>query len=113
MLTIEQVQAEAFATATEKGWHKRPLCTEAGIDHDRVLAKLALVHSELTEAQDCLDDRDLVMSIGENDKPEGSVSEICAALSRRQVLTPSCFSFAVSISAAGRSHKSTIGPLPS
>jgi hypothetical protein len=79
MLTIEEVQAEAFATATGKGWHERPLVLLANpltIEHDRVLAKLALVHSELTEAQDCLDDRDLVMRVGENEKLEGFVVEI-------------------------------------
>ncbi len=75
MLTIEQVQAEAFATATEKGWHKRALYCETGIDHDRVLAKLALVHTELTEAQDCLDDHDLVLRFDANGKPESFAAE--------------------------------------
>lgn len=89
MLAIENVQREAYATACEKGWHERPICVphngdavfDVVIDHDRVLAKLALVHTELVEAQDCLDERDFVMRI-ENDKPEGFVVEIADAVVR-------------------------------
>lgn len=87
MLTIEQVQRDAYTTACEKGWHVRPLVLAANpltIDHDRVLAKLQLVHTELTEAQDCLDaqPRDLVMRIGDNDKPESFVVEMADAIVR-------------------------------
>jgi hypothetical protein len=78
-LTIEQVQTDAYATACAKGWHVRPLVLLVNpltIDHDRVLAKLALVHTELTEAQDCLDDRELIMTIGDAGTLEGFVVEI-------------------------------------
>lgn len=87
MLIIEQIQREAYANAVEKGWHKYPLCeieaadTVGGkaeyhvIHHDRVLAELALVHTELTEAQDCLDYHDLVLRFDDNGKPEGFAAE--------------------------------------
>lgn len=76
MLTIRQIQEQAYATACEKGWHDRPLQSatpeplSARVDHDRVLAKHALMHTELTEAQDCIDADDLPMYV-EDGKPEG------------------------------------------
>lgn len=77
MLTIAEIQTEAFATATEKGWHERPLreLLSNVIIHDRVLAKHALMHTELTEAQDCIDADDLAMHV-EDSKPEGFAVEM-------------------------------------
>lgn len=87
MLTIQQIQEQAYATACEKGWHARPLrevryVTRRGdldadvfIDHDRVLAKHALMHTELAEACDCIEADDLPMYI-EDGKPEGFAVEM-------------------------------------
>jgi NTP pyrophosphatase (non-canonical NTP hydrolase) len=50
-MNFADLQARAHATANLKGWHDRPLRDHNGnIDHDRVLAKIALIHSEITEA---------------------------------------------------------------
>jgi hypothetical protein len=91
MLTIEQIQREAFATATEKGWHERSLCKiingdavfDRIVDHDRVLAKHALMHTEFAEMHDCLIDNDLVLRIDpKTSKPEGLIVEAADALIR-------------------------------
>jgi hypothetical protein len=118
MLTIQQIQEEAYATALEKGWHDRPLresvethsysnencyrtvvfrdrfsdqrgdvtCTcprVTTINHDRVLAKHALMHTELTEMHECLDGNDLALRFaGETTKPEGLAVEAADAVIR-------------------------------
>lgn len=91
MLTIKQIQEEAYATALEKGWHDRPLRELHGdtvvVHHDRVLAKHALMHTELSEAQELLyvpsdDTPRLDMYFGENEKPEGFVVEVADAVVR-------------------------------
>lgn len=87
MLTLAQIQAEAYATACEKGWHDRPL-REIGtfgmfeyaredwvIHHDRVLRAQALMHTELTEAHEAIDEGHDELYIGENGKPEGLPAE--------------------------------------
>jgi len=95
MLTLKELQTEAYATAREKGWHDRPLCKGTHLnrapfdlspapiepDHDRILAKHALIHSEITEAVQALDDDERKMAIVD-DKPEGFVVEIADAIIR-------------------------------
>lgn len=87
MKTLQELQEQAYATALAKGWHELPL-REPGIvgtldnardefivHHDRVLRMHALMHTELTEAHDCLDESDLILRIDDG-KPEGLVVEI-------------------------------------
>jgi len=99
MLTIQEIQQEAYATATSKGWHDRPM-REPGIvgtlddardeyivHHDRVLRSHALMHTELSEAQELLyvpvdETPNLHMYFGENGKPEGFVVEIADVVVR-------------------------------
>ena len=91
-MNLQELQDQAYATSCEKGWHDRPLCPRMfdatrnnegpfKPDHDRILAKHALIHSEITEAHeaataDCFSLR-LVDS-----KPEGFVVEIADAIIR-------------------------------
>lgn len=85
MLTLAQIQTEAYATACEKGWHDRPLRELPGdwvgdaplsmfVHHDRVLAKHALMHTELTEAAECLEAGDITLRHADG-KPEGFAAE--------------------------------------
>jgi hypothetical protein len=93
MLTIHEMQTQAYATATSKGWHDRPM-REPGIvgtfddardgfivHHDRVLRSHALMHTELTETQEALEEGRLAMHFDTDEdadptKPEGFVVEI-------------------------------------
>ena len=100
MLTLKELQTEAYATAREKGWHDRPLCKGTYLDrdtldlsrapiepdHDRILAKHALIHSELTEVDDCLVEGDFALEYFE-DKPEGFVVEAADVVIRVADLT--------------------------
>lgn len=86
MLTLTQIQTEAFRTSCAKGWHDKPIRSvvvgqPARIDHDRVLRSHALMHSELTEA---LDEYDVDhISVREVDgKPEGMVVELADVVVR-------------------------------
>lgn len=76
-MKIVDIIHEAHATACEKGWHERPLRNEAGeLDVDRVAAKLALIHSEITEAWECVMARDFITHVSDSGKPEGLFVEL-------------------------------------
>ena len=81
---IRQLQHDAYSNACEKGWHERPVKQDGVIDHDRVLAKLLLVHSEVSEAWDARNAHsvdDIRMRVI-NGKPEGFAVEIADAVIR-------------------------------
>lgn len=146
MLTLTQIQEQAYATAREKGWHDEPLVTMSciaavlgeprpgdrvyvvnegsdrgkfcgeherprdsvsvpgflfgrsipadganphtvqlrAIHHERVLAKHALMHTELTEAWDAHEDNDITLRLDteHGNKPEGAIVEIADAVVR-------------------------------
>lgn len=93
MLTIQQIQERAYATACSKGWHDRPLRELAGdcvgdppqivIHHDRVLRSHALMHTEITEAFECWEARDLALRIDpDTSKPEGLAVELADLIIR-------------------------------
>jgi hypothetical protein len=86
VLTLAEIQARAFTTATAKGWHERPLIVDHHVDHDRVLAKLALVHSELTEAHNAIEAGEFGLHFVD-DKPEGLLAEIADGVIRIGDLT--------------------------
>jgi len=76
-MKITDIIHEAHATACEKGWHERPLRNEAGeLDVDRVAAKLALIHSELTEAWECWTTSHFTTRTTPSGKPEGLFVEL-------------------------------------
>lgn len=83
--TIAEWQAEVHALAVAKGWHERPMRDENGkVNVDAVAAKLALVHSEISEALEALrdDPRDLGICVSSKGKPEGFVVELADAVIR-------------------------------
>ena len=80
---LHQLQRDAYGNACVKGWHERPLRDAGVVDHDRVLAKLALVHSEISEAWIAVQERDVPLRIDDSTgKPEGFVVEIADAVIR-------------------------------
>lgn len=90
MNQIRDLQIETFATASEKGWHDEPLMRSDGVDRyffvDRILAKLVLIHSEVSEAVEAVRDMDFDMRTEEdkygNDKPEGLIVELADVVIR-------------------------------
>ena len=76
MTTIRDLQREVHALAREKGWWDER--TKAPVT---VLACLALIHSEVSEAAECARDGDHVMRIVDG-KPEGLVVELADTVIR-------------------------------
>lgn len=75
-MTIAEMQAKAFANATEKGWHDRPRSA---------LESLALIHSEVSEAVEaCRDPHHPLTEIwlGYGGKPEGLGAELADVVIR-------------------------------
>jgi hypothetical protein len=102
-ITLQQIQERAYATAKAKGWHEHPLREQVHtlgvpvpgfnhgnlhvgppyiIHHDRVLAKHALMHTELTEAHECIENDEWEMYAGDDGKIEGLSVEIADCIIR-------------------------------
>lgn len=76
-LTVRQLQIKAWTTAEAKGWH---VCK---VTPNYLAAKLALVHSELSEALECLRDHSHTeIWEGCGGKPEGFAVELADAMIR-------------------------------
>lgn len=101
--TLEELaalQREIYETNKSKGWHDEPLRDETGTCTTRVLAKVALIHSELVEAEAELYVHRLEIWYADEkpDKPEGWIVELadvvirsidtCAALGIEAVRVP-------------------------
>jgi NTP pyrophosphatase (non-canonical NTP hydrolase) len=75
---------EAHRTAVSKGWHEVPVCAEKGelgqppqdVNVDRLGSLLALVHSEVSEALECVRRGEYAGTTREDGKPEGLPSEL-------------------------------------
>lgn len=99
-MNIRELQTIAHANAVEKGWWDGYPRGENGalvLTADQVLAKLALAHSELSEAAECVRDRDMGLRRGEGGKPEGFPVEIADAVIR---LLDLCGALGVDLKAA-------------
>ncbi|MGL5912269.1 MAG: hypothetical protein ACRCZP_19850 [Phycicoccus sp.] len=79
-MNIEELQARAHGTAKSKGWwddvslgEPAALCT---YQLNSIAAKLALVHREVSEALECVRDRQFEYVTGETGKPEGLPTEL-------------------------------------
>lgn len=81
-MLIRDLIHEAHSTAVAKGWHERPLIVDGKPDPERVAAKLALIHSEITEAWECQHNGSWFMDLDANGKPEGFVVEVADVVIR-------------------------------
>jgi NTP pyrophosphatase (non-canonical NTP hydrolase) len=70
--SIGVVQATVHALAREKGWWAN--CVE--ITPTDIAAKLALIHSEVSEALECVRDGQIALTLRDDGKPEGLPSEL-------------------------------------
>jgi len=95
--SINEWAREVHLLAVSKGWHERPMRDERGnVNADAVGAKIALIHSEISEALEELrnakgaesmrpGDRGLLAmytTVGGNGKPEGFDVELADAIIR-------------------------------
>ena len=75
-MTIKETQSLVYRTAQSKGWYTSPP------DADKIGAQLALIHSEVSEALECLRERRMVTYCGPDGKPEGFEIELADAAIR-------------------------------
>lgn len=88
--TIAYWQRLIHAINKNKGFHDRPLCNfkaSAGaepedVNIDAVLAKLALIHSEVSEALEAAREGRFILYHDDNGKPEGMVTELADTVIR-------------------------------
>lgn len=85
-MRINELQQKAFDTAREKGfWPDYPVVPPISI-----VEKLALVHSEVSEAVESLRKREKFVWYGDNGKPEGLASELADVIIRVADLAEAC-----------------------
>lgn len=88
--SVADWQYEIHEINKSKGFHDRPLCNfkaSAGaepqdVNIDAVLAKLALIHSEVSEALEAAREGSFILYLDEDGKPEGMVTELADTVIR-------------------------------
>jgi NTP pyrophosphatase (non-canonical NTP hydrolase) len=74
---------EIHATAVEKGWWSdSDIAAVRGGDPRHIAASLCLIHSEVSEALECVRDGDMVTTSRFDGKPEGFPSELADVVIR-------------------------------
>lgn len=78
-MNIRELQSRVHSLAVAKGWYE----TNADpMDLTWIAARLALVHSEVSEALECVRDGTVVPSVNCGGKPEGLPSELADVIIR-------------------------------
>lgn len=78
-MTFREMIAEAYSNSRDHGFHDG----EEAMDQAYLQGmKIALMHSELSEALECVRDEETVTSYGESGKPYGLLSEYADVLIR-------------------------------
>ncbi len=75
---IDTMAEDIYKYAIEKGWWENQDLSDA----NTIAAKLALIHSEVSEALEALRIGDMDMRIDEGGKPEGLVTELADTVIR-------------------------------
>lgn len=76
-MSIAEWQKDVFDNAKAHGWHSGPYGKE--VDHrnpERMAARIANIHAELSEALECVRDGDQDFRISPEGKPEGLAIEL-------------------------------------
>ena len=78
-MRVSDLQAECYRTSKEKGWHEED---ESPPSVPRMLAWMALLHSEVSEATEDIRKGLFVTTVREDGKPEGLGSELADVIIR-------------------------------
>lgn len=78
-MRVSDLQAECYRTSKEKGWHEED---ESPLTVPRMLAWMALLHSEVSEATEDIRKGLFVTTVREDGKPEGLGSELADVIIR-------------------------------
>lgn len=78
-MNIKEWQKEVNKTAVCAGWYDGEL---GKLTPTRLLAMLALVHSEVSEATECIREGKMALTFGDKAKPEGFPSELADIIIR-------------------------------